>query len=178
MDKKLTAIIVIGLFFFGTFAITAPVQAHFTLGDLTGTYRYHSNDFDPHIPGVIGYVWPGGGLNTYTGSPNLVSVNNAPGYQSPYPGGNPAGAPTTSWYQLEGDTYAPFGAILAGSTGDLIFALNATACSTQGAEPTSATTCNVGGRFTGRWQGVDILLPPGFAVPGSPQVVSTITNDY
>jgi hypothetical protein len=79
---------------------------------------------------------------------------------------------------LEGDTYAPFGAILAGSTGDLIFAINATACTTQGAEPTGPTTCNVGGRFTGRWDGIDILLPPGFAIPGSPQIVSTITNDY
>jgi hypothetical protein len=26
--------------------------------------------------------------------------------------------------------------------------------------------------------GVDILIPPGFAIPGVPQVVSTITNDY
>ncbi|MGA8904753.1 MAG: carboxypeptidase-like regulatory domain-containing protein [Candidatus Bathyarchaeia archaeon] len=127
---------------------------------MTGTPRYHSNDFDPHVPGVIGYVWPGSGLNSYLGFPNVASDVLSPGYQSPYPGGNPPGAPTQSWYQLEGDAYAPFGAVLTGSTGDLIFALNATA------------------GFRGRWQGVDLLIPPGFSVSNTPQVVSTITNDY
>jgi hypothetical protein len=109
---------------------------------------------------VIGYVWPGGGQNAYSGFLNSIGPGGSPGYQSPYPGGNPVGAPSNSWYQLESDAYAPFGAVLTGSTGDLIFALNATA------------------EFTGRWQGVDILIPPGFSVPGTPQVVSTITNDY
>jgi hypothetical protein len=60
----------------------------------------------------------------------------------------------------------------------LIFGLNATACAVQGAYPTSSTTCSTGGQFSGRWDGVDILIPPGFSVPGSPQIVSTITNDY
>jgi hypothetical protein len=69
-------------------------------------------------------------------------------------------APSSSWYQLEGDTYAPFGAVLTGSTGDLVFAINATY------------------GFTGRWSGIGILLPPGFSAPNVPQVVSTITNDY
>jgi hypothetical protein len=121
-------------------------------------------------------------------------VNNAPGYQSPYPGDKPGvqagfsgGVPSASWYQLEGDSYAPFGAILAGSSGDLIFALNATAwtstLSTAAAVACQASNGPTGGangctRFTGRWQGVDILIPPGFSVPGAPQVVSTITNDY
>ena len=159
MVRRYAALVCIGIFILSVFAISSPVQAHFTLGDLTGTNRYHSNDFDPHVPGVIGYVWPGAGLNTYSGFPNIASDNLSPGYQSPYPGGNPPGAPN-SWYQLESNAYAPFGAILTGSTGDLIFALNATA------------------GFTGRWQGVDILIPPGFSVPGTPQVVSTITNDY
>src|SRR5208337_2405843 len=108
-----------------------------------------SEDFDPHVSGVIGYVWPGGGLDAYAGAPNIASSVLSPGYQSPYPcrldgeplgfsGGvvgstgyppqcNPTGAPTSSWYQLQGSGYAPFGAVLAGSTGDLIFALNATA---------------------------------------------------
>ena len=130
--KKPIAIITIILFIISSIAGVNPVQAHFTLGDLTGTFRHHANDFDPHVTGVIGYVWPGGGQNAYSGTPNFANVNNAPGYQSPYPGGKPGfapgltgGAPSASWYQLEGDSYAPFGAILAGSSGDLIFALNA-----------------------------------------------------
>ena len=169
MNHKLTALVVVSIFLFSSLAVINPVQAHFTLGDLTGTYRYHANDFDPHVPGVIGYVWPGGGQNTWGGSPNFASDNNAPGYQSPYPGQKPpatpgynqfGNAPSSSWYQLEGDAYAPFGAVLTGSSGDLIFAINATY------------------GFTGRWTGIGILLPPGFSSPNSPQVVSTITNDY
>ena len=178
MHKKLAAMLTIAIFAMGTLAVAVPVSAHFTLGDLTPTYRYHANDFDPHVPGVIGYVWPGGGLNAYSGSPASVNPATGPGYQSPYPGGNPVGAPTSSWYQLEGDTYAPFGAILAGSTGDLIFALNATACATQGEEPTSATDCTVGDRFTGHWDTLAIAIPPGFTVPDASQVVASFTNDY
>jgi hypothetical protein len=162
----------------GTFAVAVPVSASFTLGNLTGTYPFHANDFDPHVPGVIGYVWPGGGLNTYSGSPAFASVNTPPGYQAPYPNGNPPGAPSSSWYQLQGDSYSPFGAVLAGSTGDLVFGINATACTVQGAEPTSTTTCTSGHRFTGRWDTLVILIPPNFNVPDSSQVVSTITNDY
>jgi len=154
------ALLLISIFILGIIAVGVPVQATFTLGDLTGTAPYDINNFDPHVPGVIGYVWPGAGQCAWDGYPNQASDNCSPGYQSPYPNGNPPGAPSNSWYQLEGDTYAPFGAVLTGSTGDLIFALNATA------------------GFTGRWGAVDILIPPGFAVPGTPQVVSTITNDY
>ena len=55
------------------------------------------NDFDPHVTGPIGYVWPGGGLNAYSGFPELRNVNNAPGYQSPYPGGKPGLTPGASW---------------------------------------------------------------------------------
>ena len=158
--NRFRALLLISIFVLGIVAIGVPVQATFTLGDLTGTSPYHANDFDPHVFGVIGYVWPGSGENAYDGFPNVASADLSPGYQAPYPSGNPPGAPSNSWYQLEGDTYAPFGAVLTGSTGDLIFALNATA------------------GFTGRWQGVDILIPPGFAMPGTPQIVSTITNDY
>ncbi|HKM76083.1 MAG TPA: hypothetical protein VJZ32_06670 [Candidatus Bathyarchaeia archaeon] len=177
---KITAVLILLIFTISSVAIIHPAQATFTLGDLTGTYRFHENDFDPHVPGVIGYVWPGGGEDSYAGAPNVASSFLSPGYQSPYPcrlSGedpnshnpstespsnqcNPAGAPTSSWYQLQGSAYAPFGAILTGSTGDLIFALNATA------------------GFTGRWRGLGILLPPGFSVPDSPQIVTTITNDY
>ena len=104
-------------------------------------------------------------------SPILRNVNNAPGYQSPYPGGKPSNvagvnqfgnAPSSSWYQLEGDTYAPFGAVLTGSTGDLIFALNATY-----------------GYYGVTWDnGCVSCIPPGFTVPDASQVVTTLTNDY
>jgi len=72
LHKKLAAALTIAIFLFSTLAIMAPVQAHFTLGNLTGTFRYHANDFDPHVAGPIGYVWPGGGLNAYAGSPALA----------------------------------------------------------------------------------------------------------
>jgi len=118
--RAYSGLLCIGIFIFSVFAVSSPVQAHFTLGDLTGTYRFHSNDFDPHVSGVIGYVWPGGGQNAYSGFLNSIGPGGSPGYQSPYPGGNPVGAPSNSWYQLESDAYAPFGAVLTGSTGDLI----------------------------------------------------------
>src|SRR5208283_3801091 len=91
--RKASVVFIISIFVLSIFATANPVRATFTLGDLTGTYRYHANDFDPHIPGVIGYVWPGGGQNAYSGFPNFANVNNAPGYQSPYPGGKPGFAP-------------------------------------------------------------------------------------
>jgi len=168
-----------------------PVQAHFTLGDTTGSYPWHQNDFDPHVSGVIGYVWPGGGENTYGGSPNFASSVNYPGYQSPYPctvstgpkvseGASyinsncaPPGAPQSSWYQLQGSAYAPFGAVLAGSTGDLIFAINSTACGVISTHEPFAT-CS----WRHGWGGLVILLPPGFVAPDVSQVVSTITNNY
>ncbi|HXX72943.1 MAG TPA: carboxypeptidase-like regulatory domain-containing protein [Candidatus Acidoferrales bacterium] len=175
--NRFRALFLISLFIIGIVAVGVPVQATFTLGDLTGTSPYRINDFDPHVPGVIGYVWPGAGQCAWDGYPNQASDNCSPGYQAPYPSGNPPGAPSNSWYQLEGNSYAPFGAILTGSTGDLIFALNATACADQGYEPTPSCA-GPHGAFTGRWDGVDILIPPGFAVPGDPQIISTITNDY
>ena len=166
--RRLAVLFIVGIFVFGVVATAVPVRAHFTLGNLTGTYRYHAKDFDPHVPGVIGYVWPGGGQNAYAGYPNYATNSKAPGYQSPYPGGKPGtvpgssgNAPSSSWYQLQGDTYAPFGAVLAGSTGDLIFAINSTTTSTKG------------------WGSIVILLPPGFTsmMDGS-NIVSTITNSH
>ena len=54
--RKVSVIFIISIFVLSMLATANPVRASFTLGDLTGTYRYHANDFDPHIPGVIGYV--------------------------------------------------------------------------------------------------------------------------
>ena len=195
MHKKLAAALTITIFVISTLAIVGPVQASFTLGNLTGTYRYHANDFDPHVAGPIGYVWPGGGQNAYSGSLNTASASLSPGYQSPYPGGNPPGAPDQSWYQLESNAYSPFGAVLTGSTGDLIFALNAT-CNPNHWDPTDAAaggacsseyTAN-NGVHTGEiqtslasnlgWDSWAILIPPEFTVPDSSQVVSTLSNDY
>ena len=164
MHKKLAAALTISIFIISIFAIMTPVQAHFTLGDLTGTYRYHANDFDPHVAGIIGYVWPGAGQNAFAGFPNVGSNTLSPGYQSPYPGGNPpwvgSGASPTNWMQLEGHEYAPFGAVLAGSTGDLVFAINSTLMTGLG------------------YDGWFILIPPEFGGVKGEQVVTTLTNDY
>jgi hypothetical protein len=166
LHKKLAAALTISIFIISIFAIMTPVQAHFTLGDLTGTYRYHDLDFDPHTDGIIGYVWPGGGQNAYVGFPNLGSNTLSPGYQSPYPGGNPpwagGGDSPTNWLQLEGHEYAPFGAVLAGSTGDLIFAINST----------DAIDGELG------WDAWFILIPPEFGGVKGEQVVTTVTNNY
>ena len=86
-------------------------------------------------------------------------------------------APSSSWYQLEGDTYAPFGAVLTNSTGDLIFALNATAQSCPGGSAVQGP-CNPNDRLG--WSGVTIYLPPGFTMPAmdGSNVVTTVTNSY
>lgn len=91
----------------------------------TGSGRiFHENDFDPHVAGPLAYVWPGSGLAAFTGSP----AGFPPGYQSPYPGGNPPGQPS-SIYQLEANAYSPFGSVLSSTddhqnTGSLILGLN------------------------------------------------------
>ena len=103
-------------------SFAAPVSAHTTLGDLTGTYPYRINDNEltipggNHVPGPLGYVWPGSGLDTYSGV-----ASNPPGYQSPFTNQQPL--------QAAGDSYSPEGAVLTStadhdSVGDLIFALN------------------------------------------------------
>ena len=103
-------------------SLSAPVSAHTTLGDLTGTSPYRINDNElttpagSHVPGPLGYVWPGSGLDTYSGV-----ASNPPGYQSPFTTQQPL--------QAAGDSYSPEGAILTStadhdSVGDLIFALN------------------------------------------------------
>jgi hypothetical protein len=108
---------------------------------------------------------------------------------APYPNGNPPGAPSNSWYQLEGDTYAPFGAILTNSTGDLIFALNATGTPDTWSSTTGTNAAGLKTEIqtplspTEGWDTWFILIPPEFTVPGAPnfdgsQIVSTLTNSY
>jgi hypothetical protein len=108
-------------------SIAAPVYAHTTLGNLNGSsplFRSNDHELNPtntfgtaHVPGPLGYVWPGSGLNMYSGDPS-----NPPGYQSPYESFD---EPT----QAATGAYAPEGAILTStsdhdSVGDLIFAIN------------------------------------------------------
>ena len=201
MGVRLAGVATIAILLLSIVCAVTPVEAHFTLGNLTGTYRFHSEDFDPHVSGVVGYVWPGGWLNAHTGVPNAASSALSPSYQSPYPctlageptgnGGivgsngnaaqcNPTGAPTSSWYQLQSSGYAPFGAVLTGSTGDLIFAINATAGTCPGGVALQQGLCSASRNDRLGWSGVTIFLPPGFTIPtmdGS-NVVTTITNSY
>ena len=131
MQKKLAAGLTIAIFLISTIAIVSqltPVSAHFTLGDYTSTYPYHVCDFDgdtncvstfnpsAHVPGVIGYVWPGSGSADYTGNGPALGFsygnNFAPGYMPPYPSGDLAkavasGAVPNNWLQVDGDVYTP-----------------------------------------------------------------------
>jgi hypothetical protein len=176
--KRLAATLTIGVFLFSTLAILAPVQAHFTLGLNTPDYPYQVDDFDPHVPGVIGYVWPGGGENTYLGAPSSVTNVVSPGYVPPYPSQSIAYAQsygggagwTQNLEQLDGHEYAPFGAIVTGTTGDLIFAVNAT----YGVHDNFGTF----GFSGGSWSDIFIAIPPEFGVPDTSQIVTTITNNY
>ena len=201
LNRRLAAAFTIAIFVISTVAIITPAQATFTLGNLSGTSPYSINNFDPHVAGPIGYVWPGAGQCAWDGFPNQASDNCSPGYQAPYPNGNPPGAPSNSWYQLEGDTYAPFGAVLTNSTGDLVFALNAT-CPSQYWNPTAVTAglCATQGgtqssngvtkaeiespiRALAEWTTWIILIPPEFTIPGATtrdasQIVSTLSNSY
>ena len=85
MNKKLAASLTIAIFLMSTIAILAPVQADFTLGQNQPNYPFTVQNFDPHVPGVIGYVWPGGGENTYDGAPTSIKPLLSPGYVAPYP---------------------------------------------------------------------------------------------
>ena len=77
MNRKLTATLTIAIFLISTFAIVVPVHATFTLGNLSGTNPYEVNNFDAHVAGPIGYVWPGSGENGYLGFPN-IAMDHAP----------------------------------------------------------------------------------------------------
>ena len=188
MHKKLVATLTIAIFLVSTIAIIVPAHATFTLGALSGTSPYDNQNFDPHVAGPIGYVWPGAGQCAWDGFPNQASDNCSPGYQSPYPSGNPPGAPSNSWYQLEGDTYAPFGAVLTNSVGDLVFALNATClpaawntgCAANSPTGTGTGPHEIQQALTNRlgWDTLAIMIPPQFIVKDASQVVTTLTNSY
>lgn len=107
-------------------SVSIPAYAHTTLGDLNGKAPYfRSNDhelnptnaFGGHVPGPLGYVWPGSGLDMYSGQ-----ASNPPGYQSPF-------TDFEDPPQVSGNAYAPEGAILTSTidhdnVGDIIFAIN------------------------------------------------------
>ncbi|MEM3607152.1 MAG: hypothetical protein QXE30_05880, partial [Candidatus Bathyarchaeia archaeon] len=157
MSKQLLAVLMVAIFVLGIALVAVPTQAHHTLGRLTdnpsSATPYRARDFDPHVPGPTGYVWPGGGYGSYVG-PNPMSPisQGMPGYQSPW-SPNPPGA-QLDWYQLRGNAYSPFGAILTGATGDLIIAINFT---THGLDPSPTTNFVYGD--------VIIYVPPEFTPP-------------
>jgi len=58
-----------------TASLSVPVYAHTTLGDLNSSppiFRSNDNQLNTpeflgnHVPGPLGYVWPGSGLDTYS----------------------------------------------------------------------------------------------------------------
>jgi hypothetical protein len=142
-------------------------SAHFTLGKLTNNYRFHAQDFDPHVPGPTAFLWPGAGFSALTGSPSGLP----PGYQTPWPNHNPPSAPS-SWYQLEGNAYSPFGAVLTSTAshaniGDLILGINFTR--PEEIVPTGADVF---------YSGIYLYIPPDFGNIFPSQIVTSITNDY
>jgi hypothetical protein len=159
---KIRSLLVIGILMVAL-ASVAPVKAHFTLGNLIPSFRFHSDDFDPHLAGPTAYVWPGGGLSSYTGFGDGFPL----GYQSPYPGGNPPGQ-SQDVYQLEGDAYSPFGAVLASmadykSRGPLLFALNfSEPCQFGWNDVDSTCGSGSGARYSENFTGLNIYIPPEF----------------
>lgn len=156
--RSLSAIILLSMF---SASLVSPALAHFTLGDLTPVPRFHLNDFTPHVGGPTGYVWPGSGLSSFTGGKSGFP----PGYQSPFPGGNPPGQPKDV-YQLEGDAYSPFGAILTSTNdynerGPLIFALDFSQPCQFGWNDVD-NTCGSGAKYAENFTGLSIYIPPEF----------------
>jgi len=166
LHKKLAAALSIAIFVLSSVAIFTPASAHFTLGDYSSGFDYHQNDFDIHFAGPTGYVWPGSGLAAFSGQ----ASGAPPGYQSPWPNNNPPGQ-QQSVYQLEGNAYAPFGAILTSTEdhsnrGPLIFAFNLTCPTTVGAlfaacsgnEESLGLNATTDLEFTG----ITLYIPPEF----------------
>ncbi|MGQ9543955.1 MAG: carboxypeptidase-like regulatory domain-containing protein [Candidatus Bathyarchaeia archaeon] len=108
-----------------TVKLVTPVYSHTTIGNLNGNppfYRANDHELNPtnsfgaaHVPGPLGYVWPGSGFNLYVGGDH-------PGYQSPFENFQEP-------LQVAGNSYSPEGAIMTSTphqdnVGDLIFAIN------------------------------------------------------
>ena len=170
-------------------SLSTPVYAHTTMGNLNGSSPYlRSNDHElnptnsfgrAHVPGPLGYVWAGSGLDAYSGV-----MSNPPGYQSPF-------ADFEQPTQVAGHAYAPEGAILTSTSyhdnvGDMVFAINFS-------QPTAFGT---GGDFVYRTLAIYIpapvfdktgaLVQDGFEPAGgidwdggeNTNIVTTITENY
>jgi hypothetical protein len=168
------------------------VYAHTTLGklnDLPPYFRSNDHELNPtntfgaaHVPGPLGYVWPSGGSDFYTG------VAGFPGYQSPFENYEEP-------LQAEGTSYSPEGAILTSSpkhdnVGDLIFAINFS-------QPNAfITPTNPSPTF--RYNNISLYIPAPFqdkhgelvqdgfepvgginwALGDASNILTTLTNDY
>ena len=173
MNKRILAAFMVSIFIVAAALVAAPATAHTTLGRPTDTppYRTFDNDINPqHAFGPTGYVWPGGGKDWWlVGSPDYTVSMEPPGYQSPW-GWYPMNA-LPSWYQLQGNTYAPFGAILTSTedydnVGDLIFAINFT---TRGIQVLS-TDFN--------YTDLILYIPPEFGMVDEAGISTTINVPY
>jgi len=104
-----------------------PASSHTTLGTLDGSLPYlrkNDHELNPendlgvgHVPGPLAHIWPGSGLNMYTGN-----VANPPSYQSPF-------QDYECPLQVAGSKYSPEGAIPASTAdrdviGDIVIGLN------------------------------------------------------
>ncbi|WP_455367758.1 carboxypeptidase-like regulatory domain-containing protein, partial [[Eubacterium] cellulosolvens] len=173
-------------------SITCPTIAHTTLGNLNDNPPLFRSDdhqssptnrFGGHVPGPLGYVWPGSGLNMYSGNPMYP-----PGYQSPF----------TTYekpLQVSGNAYAPEGAILTSTTdhetvGDLIFALNFSqpkAFISESAAPTSFSYGSLAIYIPAPvFDETGTLIQDGFEPAGgidwengeNTNIITTITDNY
>lgn len=57
LHRKLAAACTIAIFLVSIFAIFAPAQATFTVGNLSGTNPYEINNFDPHVAGPSSFSY-------------------------------------------------------------------------------------------------------------------------
>jgi hypothetical protein len=174
---KLLALLLVGILWIGFASLIVPASAHFTLGDYTSNYRFHVNDFDPHVPGPLAYVWPGSGLSAIAGNP----AGFPPGYQTPYPGSNPPGQPS-SMYQLESNAYSPFGSILTSTTqtpsrGPLIFALNLSRpCELENVLCLDGRP--VAGSELFNYTGITIYIPPEFDLSSATSSIGLVSTTF
>jgi hypothetical protein len=182
LSKRIYAAFMVSLFLLGIVAMAGPSLAHHTLGvqtdgtDPNNMYRAHDVETNlDHVPGPIGYVFPGGGKDWITGLTPDPDAVEFPGYQSPWTN-YPEGAPNFNWWQLRGTSYTPFGAILASTEdydniGDLIFGISFWGVGTE--EPFYY------------YDQLDLYIPPEFTPVAQDweagednNIVTTVTNDW